>query len=108
MSFTRTWMRRLSVAGLSCRDLVMRVAVVLVLSVSVASAIADPLAQVAVAADMDDLGKMAFTFTPDLDPEDAMIPRAAGVFSRVACVLRIRGEGTARLKQSAPFASRGE
>ena len=78
MSFTRTWMRRLSVAGLSCRDLVMRVAVVLVLSVSVASAIADPLAQVAVAADMDDLGKMAFTFTPDLDPEDAMIPRVVG------------------------------
>ena len=78
MSFTRTWMRRMSVVGQSCRDLIVRVAVVLVLSVSVISAIADPLAQIAVAADVDDVGKMAFAFTPDLDPDDATIPLVVG------------------------------
>ena len=64
--------------GLACRDLVMRVAVVLVLSVSVVGAIADPLAQIAVAADVDDAGKMAFAFTPDLDPDDAKTPQCVG------------------------------
>ena len=68
----------MSVAGLSCRDLVVRVAVVLVLSVSVVSGIADPLEQPAVATDIDDAGKMAFAFTPDLDPEDATIPLVIG------------------------------
>ena len=70
-------MRRMSVAGLSCRDLVMRLALVLVLSVSVVTAIADPLAQLAVAADMDDTGKMTFAFTPDLDPEGSIVPQLA-------------------------------
>jgi hypothetical protein len=70
-------MMRMSVAGLSCRDLVMRLALVLVLSVSVVTAIADPLAQLAVAADMDDTGKMTFAFTPDLDPEEATVLRFA-------------------------------
>ncbi len=68
----------MSVAGLSCRDLVMRIAVVLVLSVSVVTSIANPLEQPAVAADVDDVGKMAFAFTPDLDPEDATIPQIVG------------------------------
>ena len=74
MSFAGPWMRRVSVVGLSCRDLIMRVAVVLVLSVSIVSAIADPLAQLAVATDVDDSGKMTFAFTPDLDPEEATVP----------------------------------
>ena len=77
MSFKGTWMRRMSVVGLSCRELVMRVAIVLALSVSVVSAIADPLAQIAVAADVDDAVKMTFAFTPDLDPEDAALPQLA-------------------------------
>ena len=77
MSFKGPWMRRMSVAGLSCRDFIMRICVVLVLSVSVVSAIADPLAQLAVAADLDDAGKMAFAFTPDLDPEEATVPQLA-------------------------------
>ena len=68
-------MRRVSVVGLSCRDLVMRICVVLVLSVSVVSAIADPLAQLAVATDVDDAGKFTFAFTPDLDPEEATVPQ---------------------------------
>jgi len=67
----------MSVVGLSCRDLIMRICVVLVLSVSVVSAIADPLAQLAVATDVDDAGKMGFAFTPDLDPEEATVPQIA-------------------------------
>ena len=67
----------MSVAGSSCRDLLIRVAVVLVLSVSVVSAIADPLAQIAVASDVDEAGKVTFVFTPDLDPEGANVPRVA-------------------------------
>lgn len=64
----------MSVAGLGCRDLMMRVLLVLALSVSVVSAIADPLAQLAVASDVDDASKIAFAFTPDLDPEEAALP----------------------------------
>jgi len=67
-------MKRMSVAGLACRDLMMRIFVVLALSVSVLSAIADPLAQLAVASDVDDASKIAFAFTPDLDPEEATLP----------------------------------
>ena len=70
-------MRRMSVAGLACRDLMMRLFVVLALSISVVSAIADPLAQLAVASDADDANKMAFAFTPDLDPEEATLPQIA-------------------------------
>ena len=77
MSFAGPWMRQVNVVGLSCRDLLMRICVVLVLSVSVIGAIADPLAQLAVAADVDDLGKMPIAFTPDLDPEEAMVPQMA-------------------------------
>ena len=67
-------MKRMSVAGLACRDLMMRIFVVFALSVSVLSAIADPLAQLAVASDVDDASKIAFAFTPDLDPEEATLP----------------------------------
>jgi hypothetical protein len=67
-------MKRMSVAGLACRDLMMRIFVVFALSVSVLSAIVDPLAQLAVASDVDDASKIAFAFTPDLDPEDATLP----------------------------------
>jgi len=77
MLFKGTWMGRMSVAGLSCRDFIMRIAIVLALSVSVISAIADPFAQVAVAADVDDPAKMAFAFTPDPDPEDVTLPLLA-------------------------------
>jgi hypothetical protein len=66
-------MRRASAAGGSCRDFLLRAFVVLLLSVAVASAIADPLAPTAVATDMDDAGKIAFAFTPDLDPEEAVV-----------------------------------
>lgn len=65
----------MSVAGLSCRDFIMRIAIVLALSISVVGAIADPLAQIAVAADVDDTVKLTFAFTPDLDPEDATLPQ---------------------------------
>ena len=68
-------MKRMSVAGVACRDLMMRIFVVLALSVSVLSAIADPLAQLAVASDVDDASKIAFAFTPDLDPEEATLPQ---------------------------------
>jgi hypothetical protein len=70
-------MKRMSVAGLSCRDLVLRVIVVLGVSVAVASAIADPFAQLAVAADLDDAGKMTFPFMPDLDPAQSTVPQVA-------------------------------
>ena len=68
-------MRRMGVAGFACRDLMMRVFVVLALSISVVSAIADPLAQIAIASDTDDASRMAFAFTPDLDPEEATVPQ---------------------------------
>ena len=77
MSFAGTWMRRMSVAGSSCRDLVMRIAVVLALSVCLVSAIADPLPQLAVSADADDAGKMTFAFTPDLDRDEPSVPQVA-------------------------------
>ena len=77
MSLTRTWMQQMSVAGLSCREFIMRIAVVLVLSVSILGAMAVPFAQLVVATDADDAGKMTYAFTPDLDPEEAIVPQLA-------------------------------
>ncbi len=67
----------MSVVGSSCRDLFVRTVVVLVLSVCLVSAIADPLAQLAVAADADEAGKMTFAFMPDLDRDGPSIPQVA-------------------------------
>jgi hypothetical protein len=53
-------MRQMSVAGLSCRDFIMRIAVVLVLSASILGAMADPFAQLVVATDADDAGHAEF------------------------------------------------
>ncbi len=77
MLFARTLMGRLSVVGLSCRDFALRVAVVLFLSVSVVSAMADPVAQFALATDLDDAAEVVVAITGDLDPEKVAVRLAA-------------------------------
>ena len=64
MSFARTRMQRMCEAGLSCRGLIARVAVVLFLSLSAVSVIADPHADVAVVTDFDDALDLAVFLAP--------------------------------------------
>lgn len=67
---------RKSVAGLSSRDLLMRVAIFLVLSITIVSAVSDPLAQFA-AVEADEVGETVVALTPDLDSGEAIVPQVA-------------------------------
>ena len=64
MSFAMACMQRMSGAGLSCRGFLARVAFALVLSLSVASFIADPYTDIVMAADAGDVLDSALVFTP--------------------------------------------
>ncbi len=76
MSFAGTWVQRMSGAGLSCRDFLVRAGLVLVLSLSVASVVVNPYAEVAVTLDGDDVAELAFVIAPQLI-SDASVARVS-------------------------------